>query len=309
MTTYIADSLFRPRPAIHANGDRHSFVPANVQWDSNWWDDDRDAPLLSVRSIWYTDGHVPDFSTSPGQRGRIKTIGLLLQPAEFDYGNYRAAEEALTRGDLDVLFTHDPGYFGTTDEDHRFRVYPLGGTRIHESDWRLWEKSLSVSAIASRKRGLPGHWMRHEVISAFLGYPRFYAFGPDYSPLPHVLDLQGKQWESKLPALASYMFSVAIEPTDAGYFLSEHVLDCFLTGTMPIYWGPPDALKHWGFDEQGVLRGRYKDDMMTCVREALDRGSRLYEERWEAIQHNFIRAHEFTCPEDWLFREHTELFR
>lgn len=300
--TAITDSLFKPNLAIHANGDRHGFQPAHVKWNRNWWDDSEDRPIAGLRNLWYTDGHTPDFSTTPNSRRRIKTVGLLLEPPDIHPENYRAAEQALDEGHLDLLFTHQPEWF--VNWHNAVPPYPLGGTMIHESDWRIWEKLPLVTAVASSKSGLPGHWLRHEVIAAFQGTEGFHAFGPRYKPVP----LNAAGFYHKLPALQTAAYSLAIEPVDTGLVLSEHVLDCFLTGTVPIYWGPPDALRYWGFDELGVMRARRKEGLLLATELALASGMQGYEERRGAIERNFIRAHEFTSPEDWLWRNYPELF-
>lgn len=302
--TALSDSLFKPRPAIHANGDRYNFRPAHVSWDRDWFEEF--GPKDQVRNIWYTDGHVPHLP--PDERKGIVTIGLLLEPPDIHPENYRAAYSAMEKKHLDYLFTHQPHEFETLPQfgpgPGSVHVYPLGGTTIHESDWRIWEKKPAVSGIASEKRGLDGHWLRHEVIFAFQGTKNFDAYGPNYTPVP----LNDAGFYRKLWALQGYAYSLAIEPVNTGLVLSEHVLDCFLTGTVPIYWGPPNALRYWGFDELGVMRATRKEGIIRCVEMALSSGMEGYEARRAAIERNFIRAHEFTSTEDWLYRNYPEFF-
>lgn len=301
--TYIADSLFKPHKAIHANGDRAGFDPAHVSWDRDWWDEDTLRPKREVNVLWSTDGHV--MHVPKYERPHLTSVHLLLEPSDIHPENYRAASEELGNG-IDHLFTHQPQYFGDDwEKDPLIHVYPLGGTMIHESDWRIWEdKQPKVSIIASDKQGLPGHSIRHAVAGEFSGHPAVHTYGPSYRPV----GLNRHGYYHKLPTLAPYMFSLAAECVDTGYILSEHVLDCFLTGTMPIYWGPRGALEYWGFDPLGVLQAKYKEGLIGCVQQAIDQGSMLYDSRIEAIRRNFVRAHEYTCTEDWLWRHHPDLF-
>jgi hypothetical protein len=302
--TALADSLFKPNKAIHANGDRHEFTPMHVSWEREWWDEDTMRPKRDVMHLWQTDGHVSRVPSQERFHGP-KMIGLLLEPHDLHPENYRAVYRALAEDTMDMVFTHQPHeLIGPEVDESKIRLYPLGGTMIHESDWRVTPKVPRVSAIASNKRGLDGHALRHEVVAQLHGTKGFDAWGPEYVPIP----LNAAGFYSKVAALQDYAFSIAIECVDTGYILSEHVLDCFLTGTVPIYWGPPDALKHWGFDERGVLRGKRSGALAFLANDALTQGLNLYESMLPSIRHNFIRAHEYTCPEDWLYRQHPELF-
>lgn len=284
--TAIVDSLFAPNFAIHANGDREGFEPRYVEWD-------RMAPgrqIVDHGPVWWTDGHTPKVRR-PGMQ-----ITLLLEPEQLHPENYAAVGNAVEDGFIDHIFTHQPQHFeGAPEITH---LYPLGGTRIHESDWRLHEKSRSISCIASPKRGLPGHALRHEAIAALGSHVD--AYGPDYDQATV---------RSKLNGLAPYRFSIVTECVDTGVMLSEHLLDCFLTGTIPIYWGNASAVEVWGFSRRGVW---YVNDLESIksavyVIEAMN-PEMMYEERLQAVRYNFERAHEYTCPEDWLFRHYQELF-
>lgn len=299
--TALSDRLFSPAPAIHANGDRWNARPAHVEWNRDWWDDERLAPIPGTRNIWYTDGHAPRIPKH--ERPGITTIGLLLEPPGMHPENYKTAREALDNGMLDVLFTHQPQEF---DDSPAIAIYPLGGTTVHEADWSCSPlgKRACVSAIASSKRTLPGHILRHEIISDCKDIPGFDAYGPDYTPVP----LNRKGFYAKAETcLKPYMYSVAIESVNTGYLLSEHVLDCFLTGTIPIYWGPPDALIYWGFDLNGVIVARDRETLSYAVKKMFW-GRSYYIDRLGAIERNFLRALNFVSTEDWLYSFNPELF-
>lgn len=297
--TLIFDSLFHPNAMIHANGGRAGHLPTVVRWHRP---EDEYRPR---RAIWYGDGWGPS-----DQPEGVKRVGILLEPREMHPENHAAAERWLDAGNRGYthLFTHDPALLALGLVDRRIHAYPLGGTRLAPSDWRAYPKTREVSIIASEKRGLEGHAVRHEVIRKAHqeGIP-LDAFGPEYQPVP-----------SKLHALAPYRFSVisecTIEPQST--FFSEHLLDCFLTMTIPILIqrrhepgsAPPNdasAVKRWGFDAGSVLQAETVEQALAWVMGATPG---FYHGLLGGAQTNFIKAHDFVCTEDWLQREHPSLF-
>ena len=65
--------------------------------------------------------------------------------------------------------------------------------------------------------------------------------------------------ESKLDTLSEYRFSVCYENVQSipGY-ITEKIFDCFLSGSIPIYWGPPN-IDRWIPRECFVNREDYPD--------------------------------------------------
>lgn len=285
--TLIFDSLFHPNAMIHANGGRAGHLPTVVRWHRPG---DGYAPK---RAVWYTDGWRPEERAADG----IQRVGLLLEPREVHPENYEAARRWLDEGRYDYLFTHDPELL--SHGDVRVYPYPLGGTRLAPADWRESKKFPDISIIASEKAGLPGHAVRHEIIRL---QPGLHAYGPGYRPLPE-----------KSKALRHHMFSVASECTLAPqrHFFSEHLLDCFLTMTIPIYVCHPDTIQvlyQWGFQVHGVIGTDSPQGVALALEYIQENPGDAYRVRREAALHNFLRAHDYVCTEDWLFRNHPSLF-
>jgi hypothetical protein len=105
---------------------------------------------------------------------------------------------------------------------------------------KMYNKTKLVSAVVSTKAFLPGHVKRLHFINSIKDRIDLFGRGT------------GKEIPSKLDALADYMFSVAIEniSCDDNYF-TEKLVDCFLTGTIPIYHGCVNIGEH--FDSRGIL--------------------------------------------------------
>jgi hypothetical protein len=87
-------------------------------------------------------------------------------------------------------------------------------------------KTKLVSMISSSKNFIKGHAIRHAIINQ----------------LPYCIDLYGMGFnyiDDKKDGLVDYCFSVAIENDNTNLYFTEKLLDCFLTCTIPIYWGAP----------------------------------------------------------------------
>jgi hypothetical protein len=78
-----------------------------------------------------------------------------------------------------------------------------------------------------------------------------------FSQYPNDFDLWGRNWHhlnlptykgatnDKLKTLANYKFCLAYENCDHAYgYISEKMLDCFMVGVVPVYWGAPNVRDH-----------------------------------------------------------------
>jgi hypothetical protein len=129
-------------------------------------------------------------------------------------------------------------------------------------------KNKLVSMISSNKNFTNGHQFRHNIINN----------------LPICVDLYGRGFreiENKSEGLKDYCFSIAIENDDTNSYFSEKLLDCFLTCTIPIYWGAEDIDNI--FNKDGIIRIKSISDI--CSLTYLD-----YNNKIEAIQDNYQKA-------------------
>ena len=60
-----------------------------------------------------------------------------------------------------------------------------------------------------------------------------------------------KPIEFKIEALKDYMFSIVIENSIESDYFTEKILDCFLSGTIPVYVGSKTTSQY--FDENGII--------------------------------------------------------
>jgi hypothetical protein len=139
-----------------------------------------------------------------------------------------------------------------------------------------------VSIIASFKRQTDGHRLRHDVIHA-LG-DKMDVYGNGYRKI-----------DNKLIGLKDYRFSIVIENTKQNFYFSEKLLDCFVTGTVPIYWGCPSIDKF--FNKDGIITFNHMDDL-NAILNNIDEN--FYDTMKVAVKNNFDTAMKYKTAEDYL---------
>jgi len=182
-------------------------------------------------------------------------------------------------GIFDEIYTLRKDYLEISP---KFRLLPVWGSWIKYSDRKIYEKNKLLSIIASYKTQTDGHQFRHKIINLFSD--KFDVFGSGYNPL-----------DDKLYGLKDYKFSIIIENTKADYYFTEKLLDCFTTGTIPIYWGCPSIGDF--FNKNGILSFNNLDELNDIINMI---SNELYIELKPYIEENFLLANKYKTPEDYL---------
>lgn len=155
-------------------------------------------------------------------------------------------------------------------------------TGCTKEDFKIYPKTKLLSAISSDKILVSGHVIRLSFINK----------------IKHRLDLYGrgfKEIENKLEGLKDYMFSVAIENSTPTNGFSEKIQDCFLTGTIPIYYGPKNIANY--FDMDGILTFSTQEELNSIL-DSLSED--LYHSKMDAIMNNYRKAHKYPTFNDSL---------
>ena len=91
------------------------------------------------------------------------------------------------------------------------------------------EKTEDISTICSDKAIIVGHRQRLHFVERLLELTPMPRFGRGFRALPF-------KWDG----LAPFRYSVAVENSRHDHYWTEKIADCFLAGTVPIYWGAPN---------------------------------------------------------------------
>jgi len=177
----------------------------------------------------------------------------------------------LVENTYEVIFTHDQRLLALGD---KFKWVPAQGFWIKEP--KIYEKSKMISMIASNKRMCEGHIKRLEWVER----------------IGDQVDLYGRGFNeiaNKEDGLCDYMFSVAIENGQYETYFTEKLLDCFATGTIPVYLGAPDIGDHFNMD--GII----------ILSDEFDVSEDIYYSKLDAIKDNLERAKEMEILEDFIY--------
>lgn len=177
------------------------------------------------------------------------------------------------------IFTHNKN---TISQLNNGVYIPHGGTWMRDEDIKLHEKNKMVSCIFSWKNWNPYHRMRLRV----------------YDRLKHdsIVDFFGTGCENpidyKVDGLKDYMFSIVIENSIESDYFTEKILDCFLTGTIPIYVGSKTISEY--FDKEGIIFFEGDEDLPSILN-TIDEN--FYNSKLESIIKNFELAKKYMFPE------------
>jgi len=175
---------------------------------------------------------------------------------------------------FDIIFTHNQELLKI---DSKFKWVPAQGFWIKEP--KIYEKSKMISMIASNKQMCEGHRLRLEWVERLWGQVDLYGRGFN-------------EISNKEEGLCDYMFSVAIENGQYETYFTEKLLDCFATGTIPVYLGAPDIGKY--FNKDGIID----------LSEKFDVSDEIYYNKMNAIKENLEKAKEMEVLEDFIFTQY-----
>lgn len=181
---------------------------------------------------------------------------------------------------LDFIITHNKELLEKYPDKTKATI--SGGTWIRACNYGIYPKSKNISMIYSDKQWLEGHKLRHEVAKIVTGVD-FYGGAARYV-------------NSKEEALIDYRFSVVIENFKTDNNFTEKVVDAFLTGTIPIYWGCPNIEKY--FDTRGMIIANTLEEIVNAVETLTEKD---YIDRIEYVKENFNRAKNYAVTEDWIY--------
>ena len=152
------------------------------------------------------------------------------------------------------------------------------------------------SIITSNKNFTSGHALRHTITNKIIeNNIQVDIYGDGFIPLKssetksfdenHTARHESNE---KIKGLKDYMFSIIIENTKKDYYFTEKLIDSFLTGTVPIYYGCPSIGNI--FDKKGMIIINGIDDCLSALEKI---NQNKYEHMFPYIQNNFEKAKRF----------------
>lgn len=174
------------------------------------------------------------------------------------------------------IFTHNKELLSL---DSRFKWCPANGFWIKEP--KVYPKTKMISFITSNKNFTDGHSERLLWVDK----------------IGDQVDLYGRGFNeisTKEEGLCDYMFSVVIENGFYNSYFTEKILDCFATGTIPVYKGCPDIGDF--FNSDGIIE----------LSDEFDVSEELYYSKIDAISENLEKVKDIEVLEDFIFKNYLE---
>lgn len=204
-----------------------------------------------------------------------KKIAWLVEPPIVNGENYVKMRDTQHKlFDYVFLSVTHPHYAGIPNA----KYFAHGGTAHKEEHIKIWDKSKLCSIILSKKQWNVGHRHRHHIYNSTKGLGVYDSYGCG----------AGNRIEYKITGLQDYMFSIAMENCEENDYFSEKIIDCFLTGTIPIYYGTHNIGNF--FNPQGILRFKGLDDIKKIFSYL---NEDFYNSKLDAVKENFILAQNY----------------
>ena len=213
-------------------------------------------------------------------------VAFLLESPLIDKKSYINISNPEIYNKFDMVLTFDRNLIKINPD--KFKYYPFGGCWIYPEDKIIYNKIKNISIVASEKRNTEGHILRHYIINKFRSsidglYGRGYQFV-----------------QNKIEALKDYRYSIVIENDNCDAMFSEKIIDCFMTGTIPIYWGCKGKIGDF-FNTDGIIQFNNENEFSDIIKNCTEE---YYLNNINAIKENFELAKQYCIPEDYMWEQY-----
>jgi hypothetical protein len=217
-----------------------------------------------------------DYALKTASNPNTENYGWLHESKTINVGLYEWAADNVEylKNNFKRVFTHDVSLLSVSDI---FALHPTGKSFIEHAV--LHPKTKLVSMIASSKMMCPDHIFRHNMIAKFAG--KCDHFGRGFREIPDKVD-----------GLKDYCFSIAMENGTYPNMVSEKITDCFMTGTIPIFYGIPNIGDFFNTDGIITLNDDFKIESLSFE---------LYYSKLDAVKDNLKRAEDILVAEDYIY--------
>jgi hypothetical protein len=227
---------------------------------------------------------------------KIPSITQNITPKENSYGwifESRAIIPAVYSGvepfipNFNKVFTHSSVLLEKFPNCHWI---PGGGIWIGgtygKGEIKIFEKTKLCSMVSSYKTMCDLHRQRLNVASFLHRNSNVDVFGLD-------------RWVPINETLEPYMFSIVVENFQDELYFTEKLLNCFATGTIPIYLGAKNINQKFNID--GIIQ---INSLLELNQILPTLSKELYESKRASIEDNFERCLQYKSLEDYIFKNY-----
>jgi len=266
---YLEDSMF-----AHC---KYSSNAPNIPNDESPMEWDRTSNYTNEDLVVWTDSSM---FKRINRLGKGKNIAWLVEspvcvPDETNW--------LIDNGDkFDSIWTHDERVLRKWN--HAI-LLPIGGCWLREEEKIIHPKTKDFSIIASWKNYHTGHNLRHSIITGASKY-NIDVWGS--APSARYL-------HEKIYGLKDYRYHFAIENCISGYYFSEKLIDAFMAGCIPIYWGTQYIDQF--FNTDGMIIFNELKELPELLKKCTPE---FYESNKSVIEENYNLAKKYRLAEDTI---------
>jgi hypothetical protein len=254
----------------------HQFIPKHIEYVM----DKMDFAGISV----FTDRHIMT-NTAASVKSKYK-VAWILEPKIVLAPVYRDIRKH--EGVYDLILTHDAELLKKNPK--KYVCVPTGQTWIPFEHHKIYDKTKGVSTVMSKKNQFPGHKLRQNVYTRFKDTKKIDFYGNKF-----------KFIMTKTEAIKDYFFSIAIENSSVPHYFTEKIIDCFLCGAVPVYFGATNIGSY--FNPNGIIQFKNLNELEKIL-------PTLTKEKYNimlpAIKENFEKAKPYSIMIDWI---HENIFK
>lgn len=209
-------------------------------------------------------------------KSKLKILWL-LEPREVNPYGYQKILQVENK--FDYILTYDSELL---KRNPKYIKYIVGQSRVDSP--KIYEKSKLISMIDSNKRLTVGHRFRRDISNAL--------------SQKYNIDMWGfahKKFESKIEPLSEYYFSISVMNSKIDNFFTEVLLDNFMLGTVPIFWGCPNIGEF--FDERGIITFDTIEELDKILSKLTINN---YFERLQYVKKNMELAKKYVSTDDTI---------
>lgn len=202
----------------------------------------------------------------------------LIEPSIINGENY--INVVKNKDKFKYIFTHHKNILPQAENTV---FIPHGGTWMRSEDIGIHDKKKLVSFIFSWKNWNSYHRMRFRTYERLQNDNRIDFFGTGCE----------KPLDFKIDGLKDYRFSIVMENNIEPDYFTEKLIDCFLTGTIPVYMGTRQTENY--FDSNGIIYFQGDEDLPSIIDSLSEE---LYQSKIDSVRNNFETAKKYMFPED-----------
>lgn len=211
-----------------------------------------------------------------------KSYGLLFESRSIIPHQYSNVEGYIPH--FNKVFTHNSDFLKKYDNC----CWILGGGiwiggSYGGGEIKIKDKTKLCSLVSSNKKMCYLHNFRYQIAQKLQNSKKIDVFGLN-------------NWISIKDTLEDYMFSIVIENYQDDLYFTEKLLNCFATGTIPIYLGANNIGEKFNID--GILCFNSIDELnkhMPNISKA------YYDSKKDAIEDNYQRCLQYKSLEDYIY--------